>query len=219
MNRLDELVRATLEDRAEQAPSPIPVVNRVLAHRRRPSRRAWLVAAAVAAMAAAVVGIGVVASGPGSRSGPSANVVESEDRAVAIYSAALQRFLRESSWQSDGTPDRVRVAIAPRWLVGPNAPGTGEPLAADVRAEISAAVAGMTTLEWVARLPAQDPNESLDQAKATVTLGMIPPGDHQVTVSMWALEGFNNGWLRSYVVERSGEGWVVTGPGRIIGMT
>jgi hypothetical protein len=219
MNRLDELVRATLEDRAEQAPSPIPVVNRVLAHRRRPSRRAWLVAAAVAAIAAAVVGIGVVASGPGPRSGPSTNVVESRNRTAAVYSAALQQFLRDSSWQTDGTPDRLWVAIAPRWLVGPNAPGAGQPLAADVRAEISTAVAGLTTVEWVARLPASVPNGSLEQAKATVTLGILPPGEHQVTVSMWAHQGFNNGWLNSYVVERSGEGWVVTGPGRINGIT
>jgi hypothetical protein len=64
MNQLDELIRSTLDQNAQDAPPAAPVVARVLEHEpRRRYRTPWLATAAVATATAAVVAVGVTQLG------------------------------------------------------------------------------------------------------------------------------------------------------------
>lgn len=219
MNRLDELVRATLEDHAKHAPSPNPVVNRVLARRRHQIRRSWLVAGSAAVAATAVIGVGVtVASDPGAGPGPSA-AVTAEDRAVAIYSVVLERFIRD--WPGGNVPDMIYVAIRPDQAAGWDGDGevAGDPIPPDVRDAISAALADLTTLTWVDKFPPVEPGDTPDNSVPAIRLGLLPSGD-QVNVSVSAFQGANNGWLTTYVVvQEDGGPWRITGKDAPIGLT
>jgi hypothetical protein len=64
MNQLDELIRSTLDQNAQDAPPAAAVVARVLEHEpRRRYRTPWLATAAVATATAAVVAVGVTQLG------------------------------------------------------------------------------------------------------------------------------------------------------------
>lgn len=222
MNRLDELVRATLDDRAEQAPSPIPVVNRVLARRRRPTRRAWLVASAAAAATAAIVAVGVtVATDPDAGSDP-LTAAETEDRTVTIYSLVLERFLRTSAdWRAGNVPDQVYVQIRPDEDAGWDFDGqaAGDPIPPDVQDEISAELADLTTLSWVEKFPPSVRGDTRETSDPAIRLGLLPSGD-QVNVSVSAYHGFDNAWLTTYVVARENGGpWRITGTDAPMGLT
>jgi hypothetical protein len=220
MNRLDELVRATLDDRAEQAPSPIPVVNRVLTQRRQLARRGWLVIGAVTAATAAVVTFGITVSDSGSDSGPSAAVVTEED-AAKIYSVALERFLRESFRPQGGVPDTVFVLVRPQedagWTAGK--PEVGDPIPPNVRDAISGELANLTTVAWVERFPPVDEDDTPDTSDPAIRLGLLPSGD-EVKVSLSAYHGYDNAWLNTYIVSRDEDGhWRVTGTDAPVGLT
>jgi hypothetical protein len=220
MNRLDELVRATLEDRAEQAPSPIPVVNRVLTRRRQRARRGWLVTVAGAAATAAVVAVGIAVTDSGSDSGPSGAVV-TEDDAAEIYSVVLERFLRESFRPEGGVPDTVNVLIRPQedagWTSGP--PEVGEPIPPDARESISATLADLTTVTWVERFPPIDEGDTPETSDPVIRLGLLPSGD-EINVSISASHGFDNAWLNTFVVSLGEDGhWRITGTDAPVGLT
>jgi len=221
MNRLDDLVRATLVDRAEQAPSPIPVVNRVRAQRRQPARRGWLVAGAAAAATAAVVAVGITVSNSGSGSGQSTAVV-AEGRTAEAYSVVLEHFLDDSyRHDDDGVPDTVLVLIRPEedagWAAG--RPEVGDPIPPDVRDAVTAALADLTTVAWVDRFPPIDPGDTPETSDPVIRLGLLPSGD-EVNVSVSANHGYDNGWLKTYVVSRDEDGhWRVTGADAPVGLT
>ncbi|MGP4109453.1 hypothetical protein ACTWP5_00870 [Streptomyces sp. 4N509B] len=231
-HRIDDLVRDTLTDRAGAAPPADRVVDRVLAGAPARRRRAgWLVMGSVAASAAAavvaVVGVGVVLDSGSPRSpGESVDAHASEreegvanDRAVAIYAAVLERFLRESYEDDGGVPESVLVGFRPEESAGweYDDPEVGAPLPPAVRDALVAELADVTDLVWVERLPS--PGGPADEELAGITLGLLPDGDREVRVSVSALHGFNNGWLTTYVVEKVGDRWSVTGVGSPNGIT
>ena len=221
MNRLDELVRATFDDRAEQAPSPIPVVNRVLARRGRPTRRAWLVAGAAAAATAAIVAVGVtVASDPDAGPGPS-TAAEAEDRTVAIYSLVLERFLRESFLpRQGGVAGTVLVLVRPSedagWSTG--RAEIGDPIPPDVRDAISAELADLTNVTWVEKFPPSEPGDTPDNSDPAVRLGLLSSGD-EVHVSVSAYHGYGLGWVNTFVVSLEDGSWRIIGTGTPVGLT
>jgi hypothetical protein len=220
MNRLDELIRDTLDERASQAPAAAPVVSRVLADRSLRRRRGWLTMAAAAAVTATVVAVGVgVTRGPDA-GGPTHVTTDAADgRMAAIYSVALERFLRTGDWDGHGVPDEVYVAIRPDKDAGWDwDDDAGDPIPADIRDEITMRLAHLTRLIWVAKLPAAEPVSSPKPAKAAVTLGLLSDGD-QVDVSVSAFYGFDNAWLTTYVVELQHGQWQITGKTSPTGLT
>ena len=218
MNRLDELVRSTLEDRAARAPSPVRVVDRVLT--KRPRRRGWLVVGTAAAATIAIVAVGVgVARDPGG--GPAPVAVDSaDDRAAAIYATALERYLHESFRREGGVPPAVQVLIRPLedagWSVG--RPEAGDPIPREVRDAIAAELTDLTEISWVEK-PDIDPGDTPDNSDPVIRLDLLPDGD-EVSVSVAAYHGFDNGWVDTYVLEPNDEGqWVVTGTDTPVGLT
>ncbi|HYJ70124.1 MAG TPA: hypothetical protein VEX15_20925 [Nocardioidaceae bacterium] len=221
MNRLDALVRDTLDDRATGAPAAAPVISRVLADRSRRRRRGWLAVAATAAVTAAVVAVGVgVTRGPDAGGPAGVTTDTTDERTVARYSVALERFLRTSDWGAGGVPDEVYVTIRPDTHAGWDFNGhvAGDPIPADVRDEISERLADLTHLNWVVKDPTPKSGTTSEPAKAAVTLGLLADGD-KVNVSVSAFYGFDNGWLQTYVVELQHGSWKVTGTDAPTGLT
>lgn len=221
MNRLDELIRETLDDRASDAPAAAPVISRVLTEQSRRRRRGWLAVAATAAVTATVVAVGVgVTRGPDT-SGPAAVTTDAADeRTAEIYSVALQRFLTVSEWGGHGVPNEVYVPIRPDEDAGWDLDGDveGDPIPADVRDQVGAQLAGLTRLIWVPKVPVPKHYARSGSVKATVTLGLLSDGD-EVNVSVAASYGRDNAWLMTYVVELQNGTWEVTGKDAPIGLT
>lgn len=240
MNRIDELVRASLDDHADEAPLAAPVVTRVLNRRarRRPGR---LAVAAVAASTVAVVGIGIAVVGGGSDSTnrPASDPAFADNseadvsRTAAIYSLTLERFLRDSfrgeeSAQSEKTyrtegrvPPAIQIVSRPEkdagWADGKRE--FGDPLSPEDRAAIEAELSPLTEVEWIQKMPRIDPDDRPGDTPPVITLGLLPDGDGPADLSLSAIHGFANGWLTTYVVEAVDGEWKVTGTGVPSGVT
>jgi hypothetical protein len=222
MNRLDELIHDTLDDRASRAPAAAPVISRLLTEQSRRRRRGWLAVAVTAAVTAAVVAVGVGVTRDPETGGPTAVTSDTADeRMAAIYSVALERFITSSEWDGSGVPDEVYMAIRPDTDAGWDLDGeiAGDPIPADVRDEISAQLVHLTRVVWVAKLPVPKFYAwSNKPVEAAVTLGLLTDGD-EVNVSVAASYGADNAWLTTYVIELQNGSWKVTGKDAPIGLT
>jgi hypothetical protein len=148
MTRIEELVRDTMSERAADAPTPAPVVQRALAGERGPSRGRVVTLAAfgTAASIAAAVCVGFLIDTPKGSDHPdtpaaTASATPGQEatgdvRLVEIYAAAIERAMTEFVMSPDhpNVPDIIDV---------------DGPVDAGDRAAISEAVADVTTLHWV----------------------------------------------------------------------
>lgn len=144
----------------------------------------------------------------------SAGAPAEEDREVAIYSAVIRHMASEEG-QSSGF--RV-IYLLDRVLENaddPDDPGTGEPFPEDDRAALAEAVADVAPLEFVSsRAEVIGPMEEggrVENQGILLTLGPVAGRDDRALVPASSYLANLAGTWQTWVVERAGDGWRVTG--------
>ena len=186
---------------------------------RRPSR-------AVPAAAAALLLLAACGTASGESDGIRAETAE--QRAAAIYAAALQKFTSAAP-RAVGHPADMYVldrAYEQAGLVFGADAGRGEPIPPAVQQALDEAMVGTADLTWVAdeddvlrddASAAGIPCSFVRDGDLVVTLDRLPAAGDSIAVSV-AAAGHELDhhscvvwWIRTYVVAASDDGWQVTG--------
>jgi hypothetical protein len=157
--------------------------------------------------------LGLLVSGACARSSDAPGTAE-EDREVAIYNAVIRHMASEQG-QSSGFRVIYLMDRALENADDPDDPGVGEPFPQEDRDALAEAVADVAPLEFVSsRTEVIGPMEDggrVENQGILLTLGPIAGEDDRALVPASSYLANLAGTWQTWVVERIGDGWRVTG--------